>query len=118
MFKTFAEKSEFNWLEKVINPLNSSKGEFTTPVQGIYEFAITATAEKKPYINIEKNGQDLGLYCGNGDTATLFPGNHYIDDAFACSWLMPLNVNDKIRLKVTHGVFMGIGFDGKFVRPI
>ena len=97
--------------------MHSSKGEFTTPVQGIYEFTITAVAEKKPYVNIEKNGQDLGLYCGNGDTATLFPGNHYIDDAFACTWLETLFVNDKIRIKVTHGVVHELGFNGKFIRP-
>ena len=98
--------------------MHSSKGEFTTPVEGIYEFTISAVAEKKPYVNIEINGQDVGNTCGNGDTATLFPGFHYIDDAFACTWLETLFVNDKIRIKVMHGVVHRLGFDGKFVRPL
>ena len=97
--------------------MNSSKGEFTTPVQGIYEFTISVLAEKKPFVNIEINGQDVGNTCGNGDTATLFPGFHYIDDAFACTWLDNLFVNDKIRIKVIHGVVYQLRFDGKFVRP-
>ena len=115
--KTFAKKTESR-LGKVINPLNSSIGEFTTPVEGIYEFTISVVAEKRPYLEIVKNGQYAGYSCGNGDTATLFPGFHYIDDAFACTWLIPsFDVNDKIRIKVTHGVVHELGFNGKFIRP-
>ena len=96
--------------------LNVRNGKYTAPIQGIYEFRIevvgTNTLLQGPIsaLLIEKNGGNINS-CGVDDT------QDNGSEQYACSMLLKLEANDKIRLKVAMGTIKRVDFNGKYVRP-
>ena len=68
-----------------------ASGVFTAPVKGTYEFTMTghAYSNKNCYIQILKNEVEM---------QEIYTGNYF--DAASTTLIMPLNINDKVRLKV------------------
>ena len=94
--------------------LNGDTGTFTCPVNGYYEFTFTGTtyATGQTYIRVEKNGsQDMRFLDYNQESLMSF------------TWIMKLNIGDKVRLYLEHGSIYSDGyhfnfFNGMLLRSI
>ena len=94
------------------NHFDMSRGEFSVPIKGLYEFSFSGHTYEKEWCTIQvlKNGAEaLEFLSGN---------NHYGN--LASTWMMKLNANDKIRLKIVRGEIFSNGdayyvFSGKLL---
>ena len=98
---------------------NLEEGEFTAPVEGVYEFsfAISRNTDKGTcYIIVEKNSAKNLQFIADADSGEL--------DTLSFSWFLELEKSDKIRLKVANNSpsFYASNtanaiFNGKYVGP-
>ena len=101
------------------NPFDLSTGTFTAPVKGIYEFSFSGNgAENSGFgIHVHKNGERIhGFFTRS---ATREENGSY--DNLASTWLLSLDVNDTVRLKINYGGFltnrnMCRVFNGKLIK--
>ena len=97
-------------VENVGNGLDTRTGVFSCPQAGLYMFSFSGTTRNQEiatYVRIYINGvEDLVLYSQSDDDNR---------DCISHTWLSHLNINDKVNIKVTHGLLNAgrrISFNG------
>ena len=101
------------------NTFDLSTGTFTVPVKGIYEFSFSGNGAKNSQygIHVHKNGKRIhGFFTRSAERE-----DNGAYDNLASTWLLSLDVNDTVRLKINYGGFftnrnMYRVFNGKLIK--